>query len=163
MDARHRYMNSTFGGTMSDTISSRDRTPAAPGGKPLFAGVKPVLKLAAFAWLVVWLQAVASAQATTENWVGTDASCYACWNSAANWNPQTVPNGSQYNVVISIAPGPPQPNLDISVTIGNLTIGQNQSLTINGGNQLTVAGSSISNQGILNLGVNGGGTNGYLS
>jgi hypothetical protein len=139
---------------MSDTISSRsDQSPAPPGRKPLFLGVEPVLKLAVLVWLAVCLQAVASAQ-TTENWVGTDMNCLGCWSAGDNWDPPTAaggPNGN-FNVVISVI-GPPQPILDVDAKINNLDIDEFQSLTINGG-QLTVTGSTISNDGSIALSVN---------
>jgi hypothetical protein len=145
---------------MSDTVSScGEQSPAARGAKPLFPGVKPVVKLAVLAGLAVCLQGAASAQtAATATWVGKDTSNPTFWSVADNWSPAVVPNnggGATYNVVIPMptASGPPQPYLNIPATINNLTINTNASLLIDL-YTLTVAGTSIVNNGGLNLGVN---------
>lgn len=114
--------------------------------------------------LMACLQAHAFAQGPTmESWVGTDTSCVGCWSAGDNWDPPTKPGGpnGNYNVVIS-AIGPPPPTMDVSATINNLEIDLQNSLNIRGGNQLTITGATIANNGSLGIDANGSGTGGIL-
>jgi len=112
--------------------------------------------------LFLCLQVPASAQGPTqESWTGADGNSQ--WSDGDNWSPPTKPGGpnGNFNVVISVI-GPPQPVMDVSATIYNLEIDSRESLNITGGNQLTVTGTTIANNGALNIDVNGGGSGGIL-
>lgn len=114
--------------------------------------------------LMACLQSHAFAQGPTmESWVGTDTSCLGCWSAGDNWNPPTLPGGpnGNFNVLIS-AIGPPPPTMDVSATINNLTIDAQNGLNITGGNQLTITGATIANNGSLGIDANGSGTGGIL-
>jgi hypothetical protein len=78
------------------------------------------------------------------------------WSNASNWTPNTVPNSSTANVTITNATNNPV-IIDISPTIGNLTLGASNSLDISSQN-LYVAGSGISNSGQFNIGPTGAAT-----
>jgi hypothetical protein len=138
---------------MPDTISSRnDKSRAALRSKSLFSGIRPVMKLAVLVWLAFCMQAVASAQNTTEKWNGSDGT--GLWSHGKNWTPNLEggPNGSQYNVVIP-ATTKPQPTLDVSATIYDLNINLSASLTVN--KTLTVLGLDLVNNGSVGVGVSG--------
>jgi hypothetical protein len=122
---------------------------------------RKLLSLLLLFCLIICLQATAFAQ--DETWTG--AAGDGLWSDGGNWTPAInggtgYPNGSTYNVTIGTI-GPPQPMLDVSATVGTLTINPNQSLLINSFT-LTVTGSSIMDDGILNVSVNNGGRFGDL-
>jgi len=146
---------------MPDPVSSRnDKSPATLGGKSLFRGIEPVMKLAVLVWLAVGPQAAASAQ-TSEMWNGSAQN--GLWSDGNNWTPNITggPNGN-YNVVVPDT-GNPQPMLDVSATINNLQINSAQGLTIINGSVLTVTGSTILVNGTLALNPNSGGPGGTLN
>ena len=75
------------------------------------------------------------------------------WNVSGNWNPSGVPNSTSDNVTITGSSGTPSSvTLDnLSPSVGNLSLDQFSTLTIQGQN-LYVYGSSISNAGQINVG-----------
>jgi hypothetical protein len=124
-------------------------------------GFWPVLVLLC---LLVTLRAPASAQGPTqETWAPTDPK--GLWSDGGNWNPNTKPGGpnGNFNVVIPHLIGPPPPTMDVSATIVNLQIAQNETLNITNGSQLTVTGTSVANDGQLQIDNNGGGSSGRLN
>jgi len=113
--------------------------------------------------LFLSLGAPASAQGPTqETWAPTDPK--GLWSDGGNWNPNTKPGGpnGNFNVVIPHVIGPPAPTMDVSASIVNLQIGQNEAINITNGSQLTITGTGISNDGDLEIDNNGGGTGGIL-
>ncbi len=74
------------------------------------------------------------------------------WSNASNWTPNTSPNSSSATVVINTATNNPVV-LDISPTIGTLSLGSSSNTLDMSSVDLTVAGSSISNGGQINVGV----------
>ncbi len=105
--------------------------------------------------LMVFAQLAPVQAQTTETWsVGASG----LWNVAGNWSPNGVPNnggGNTYNV--DIVDGVSTVTLNLAATINDLTMGTGNTLVIPTGQQLTVAGPSISNAGAIQ--VNGGGGN----
>ncbi|MGA9897112.1 MAG: choice-of-anchor D domain-containing protein [Terriglobales bacterium] len=89
------------------------------------------------------LIATTSCTGTTDNWIGGAS---GNWSNSSNWS-NGVPNSSSVNVCINDGnPMPSQVTLDITATIGGLTIDTGSSLTIGNGNTLVVFGN-ISNAG----------------
>ena len=82
------------------------------------------------------------------------------WNNSSNWSPNAVPNSSSANVFIT-----GQQNnavqLDISPTIGNLTVGAPNRLDMSGV-YFYVTGNSISNSGLINVGSSSGAATLYV-
>jgi hypothetical protein len=81
------------------------------------------------------------------------------WGTGANWTPSTVPNSASATATIDSATNNPV-LINISPTVGNLSIGSGSSVTLNNGNSLTIAGGtsagSISNAGTLTQNSSGG-------
>jgi hypothetical protein len=77
------------------------------------------------------------------------------WNVSTNWSPSGVPNGSSYNVFIDGGNTGINSfvNLNMSTTIGNLTVDTGDTLDIDNSRILTMGldGGSITNNGILSL------------
>ena len=97
----------------------------------------------------------ASAQ-TTAVWRGGTGN----WSNSLLWLPTTVPNGSIYNVLIDN--GNPLNSvviLDISVTIGGLTIDAGDVLAMNNGVNLVLSNAAVQNAGVLSLNTGGAPTN----
>ena len=96
-----------------------------------------------------------------DNWGGQTSNQ---WSDASNWD-SGLP-GSTSDVVITNATYNPVVYISgISPTIANLTVGGSNSLVVDGGQMLTLAGSggsAISNSGSIQLN-GGGGTNTYLT
>ncbi len=92
--------------------------------------------------------AVASSCAPGDTvWVGGAS---GNWSVAANWSPAVVPNNGAH-VCINNAKSPVSAvTLDITATIGGLTIDPGNSLTIGNGQELIAAGT-ISNAGLITL------------
>jgi len=89
----------------------------------------------------------------TSTWVGASSSS---WSTATNWNPSnTDPNNgadsiSDFNVVFKSVTSPDvSPTLNISATIDSMTLGTGGSLNIQGGNNLTLNGPTLSNNGVI--------------
>jgi fibronectin-binding autotransporter adhesin len=89
----------------------------------------------------------------TSTWVGASSSS---WSTATNWNPSnTDPNNgsdsiSDFNVIINSVTSPDvSPTLNISATIDSMTLGTGASLNIQGGNNLTLNGPTLSNNGVI--------------
>jgi hypothetical protein len=105
----------------------------------------------------------ASAQGPTqETWTG--AAGDGLWSDGDNWSPTTKPGGPNGNFNVSI----PHINgdgveMDVSASIVNLQIAASATLNIINGNQLTITGASIANDGQLQIDANGGGTSGRLN
>ncbi|HOI18101.1 MAG TPA: hypothetical protein PK036_17315, partial [Geobacteraceae bacterium] len=80
------------------------------------------------------------------------------WNLNTNWTPNTVPNGTTYNVFIDGGKTGTTSyvNLTTGATIGNLTIDTSDTLDINNGGNLTIAGPTVTNNGTLRLSSTGG-------
>ena len=108
------------------------------------APIAPVLLL--FGLILSGPQAV---EAQTWNGSASDL-----WGTAANWTPNTVPNSSTASVTVTNPTNNPV-LIDIAPTIANLTVGAPDSVTLQNGLSLTVAGGSgagtISNEGTLNI------------
>ncbi len=62
------------------------------------------------------------------------------WNTASNWNPASVPSGTGTNVTISANPTISSPN---SNTIGNVSVGNNQTVTVSSGGSLTLGSQTL--------------------
>lgn len=83
-------------------------------------------------------------------WVGGAGT----WNTAANWSPAVVPNGT--SVVVRIDGGSPsasQVTLDLSPSLGGLTVDAGDALAIPNGRSMTVyaGGGGLTNNGTLTL------------
>jgi hypothetical protein len=80
------------------------------------------------------------------------------WNLNTNWTPNTVPNGTTYNVFIDGGKTgvTSYVNLTTGASIGNLTIDTSDTLDINNGGNLTIAGPTVTNNGALRLSSTGG-------
>jgi YVTN family beta-propeller protein len=90
------------------------------------------------------LNASTSCSGTTTNWIGGAS---GNWSVAANWSTGVVPNSSSVNVCINDGNSTPSAvTLDITASVGTLTIDPGSSLTIGNGNQLFADGN-ISNAG----------------
>jgi hypothetical protein len=63
------------------------------------------------------------------------------WGTGANWTPSTVPNSASATATIDSATNNPV-LINISPTVGNLSIGSGSSVTLNNGNSLTIAGGT---------------------
>ena len=84
---------------------------------------------------------------TTTNWLGGTGN----WSDATKWSTGVVPNSTSVNVCIDNGnPVASQVTLDISASVGNLTIDANDSLIISNNTALTVAGN-ISNAGQISV------------
>jgi hypothetical protein len=88
---------------------------------------------------------------TNESWTGASG---GLWNVAGNWSGDVVPDngvpsGSTYNVTINNGS---LVNLNTPVTISNLTVASSNTLDIENGEALTIAGTSLSNGGTVSLG-----------
>ena len=122
--------------------------------------VWPVLVLLC---VLVTLRAPASAQGPTqETWTG--AAGDGLWSDGDNWSPTTKPGGPNGNFNVSI----PHINgdgveMDVSASIVNLQIAASATVNVTNGSQLTVTGTSISNDGQLQIDNNGGGSSGRLN
>jgi hypothetical protein len=80
------------------------------------------------------------------------------WSNAANWAPKTVPDSSTASATIAKAKNNPV-LIDISPTIGKLTVGSGDSVRLDNGQSLTIAGATtIKNGGTIVLGSTGGTT-----
>jgi autotransporter-associated beta strand protein len=105
----------------------------------------------AFAGLMVaaLLLAPAILSAGTATWKQTAAGTYS-WNDTANWNPATIPNATNdvANMGVALA-GAQTINLNIPVTLGNLTFGGN---TATANTMLLAAGTA----GSLTFATNSG-------
>jgi hypothetical protein len=112
---------------------------------------------------LVTLRAPASAQGPTqETWTG--AAGDGLWSDGDNWSPTTKPGGPNGNFNVSI----PHINgdgveMDVSASIVNLQIAASATVNVTNGSQLTVTGTSISNDGQLQIDNNGGGSSGRLN
>jgi hypothetical protein len=94
---------------------------------------------------------------TTTNWLGGAGN----WSNAANWSTGVVPNSVSTNVCIDDGNAAnSQVTLDISVSVGTLTIDSGDSLIIGDGLQFVAAGN-ISNSGQIT--VSAGAGNAFLS
>jgi hypothetical protein len=84
---------------------------------------------------------------TTTNWLGGNGN----WSDATKWSTGAFPNSASTNVCIDDGNAAnSQVTLDISVTVGTLTIDAGDSLTISDNQSLTVAGN-ISNSGQITV------------
>jgi hypothetical protein len=100
------------------------------------------------------LAAVAAAAADVSVWNGGAGN----WNSAANWTPAVVPNGASAVVRIDGEAGAASAvTLDLSPSVGGLTLDAGDSLTIANGRSLTVygGGGGLTNDGALALNSSG--------
>jgi hypothetical protein len=86
-----------------------------------------------------------------QTWTGSVSNL---WSNSSNWSPNTVPNSSSANVFITGPKNNPV-QIDISPTIGNLTVGAANRLGMSGVS-FYVAGTSISNSGQINVGSSSG-------
>jgi hypothetical protein len=86
-----------------------------------------------------------------QNWTGSASNL---WNDPGNWNPNTVPNSSSANVSITGSTNNPV-QINISPTIGNLTVGASNTLGMSGV-YLYVTGTSVANSGQINVGSTSG-------
>jgi hypothetical protein len=94
---------------------------------------------------------------TTTNWLGGTGN----WSDTTKWNTGAVPNSTSTNVCIDDGNAAnSQVTLDISVSVGTLTIDSGDSLIIGDGQQLVAAGN-ISNSGQITLSA--GGSNAFVS
>src|SRR5262245_40612314 len=100
--------------------------------KAMAGGVVRVLPLMVF--LGFALNSTRAVQAQT--WTGCASSF---WSNPSNWTPSTIPNGNSANVTINNATNNPV-LLDLSPTIGNLTIGASNTLNMPG-QALYISGS----------------------
>jgi hypothetical protein len=75
------------------------------------------------------------------------------WSNASNWTPNVVPNSSTATVIINTSTNNPV-LIDISPTIANLTLGSADSVSLDDGRSLTVAGGT----GAGSLDIAGGST-----
>ncbi len=82
-----------------------------------------------------------------QTWTGSVSNL---WNDPSNWTPNGVPNSGTANVNITGSTNNPV-QLNISPTIGNLTLGASNTLDMSGA-YLYVAGTSIDNSGQINVG-----------
>ena len=82
------------------------------------------------------------------------------WNLNTNWTPDTVPNGTTYNVFIDGGKTGTTSyvNLTTGASIGNLTIDTGDTLDLNNGSDLTIAGPTVTNNGDLRLSSSGSAT-----
>jgi hypothetical protein len=113
--------------------------------------------------LVLCLQGPASAQGPVqETWTGSTGD--GLWSDGGNWSPATKPGGpnGNFNVAIPHINGVPGPNMDVSATIVNLEIDANAGLNVTDGNQLTITGTTIANNGQLAIDDVGGGVGGAI-
>lgn len=93
------------------------------------------------------------------DWIGPGGSGGAGnWNTAGHWNPSGVPNNVGTSVTITLGISPV--TLDISANIADLTVGADDSLSFDNGRSLVVNGTTITNNGQLNL--NSVGSNTHL-
>jgi hypothetical protein len=105
-----------------------------------------------------------SAQAQTV-WNGSVSNQY---NNASNWTPNTVPNSSSTTAAITNATNNPVVISGVNPTLGGLTIGMGESLTLSD-NQLlmivaaTSPGTTISNNGAITINSAGDNTDLVLS
>ena len=76
------------------------------------------------------------------------------WNVAANWSAGD-PNNSTFNVFIDDGDSAVTVTLNVGRTIGNLTIGADDTLSFADTIDLTVAGSSVVNNGVISLNAAG--------
>lgn len=79
------------------------------------------------------------------------------WNTAANWNPATVPNNgaNQFTAVIFTGSGAAV-SLDTAATVNGLfVLGNNDRLSINPGRSMSVVGVGSGNDGFSNSGIVG--------
>ncbi len=84
---------------------------------------------------------------TTTNWLGGNGN----WSNAAMWSTGAVPNSAGTNVCIDAGNGANSAvTLDISVSVGTLTIDSGDTLTI-GNNTSLVVGGNISNAGQIQV------------
>jgi len=109
--------------------------------------------------VLLCIQGAASAQ-IQETW--TNSTGDGKWSDANNWSPPTNPGGPNGNFNVYV----PHTNgagtvLDVSASIVNLTIDANAEVNVV--SQLTITGSTIINNGQLDVGYNFGGTTGTLS
>jgi hypothetical protein len=122
--------------------------------------VWPVLVLLCF---LATLRAPATAQGPTqETWTG--AAGDGLWSDGDNWSPSTKPGGPNGNFNVSI----PHINgdgveMDVSASIVNLQIAASATVNVTNGSQLTITGTSIANDGQLQIDNNGGGSSGRLN
>ncbi len=72
------------------------------------------------------------------------------WSNAANWTPNDVPDTAAENAVID-AGGAFTVNMDGGFTIGNMTIGADDQLDQPNSRDLTIAGTSVVNNGLHRL------------
>jgi hypothetical protein len=82
-----------------------------------------------------------------QTWTGSVSNL---WSNPSNWSPNTVPNSGSANVSITGSPNNPV-QIDISPTIGNLTVGAPNTLDMSG-DYLYVTGTSVANSGRINVG-----------
>ncbi len=84
-----------------------------------------------------------AAPASGQDWNGSVSNL---WFTGANWTPNTVPNSAAAAVSITNATNNPV-LIDGAPTISTLTLGALNSLNLNNGESLTVAGPTIANNG----------------
>ncbi len=77
------------------------------------------------------------------------------WNVAGNWTPGVVPNGSTISVAITGTSGDLSSVTlnNLAPTIQNLSLDSFSTLTIQSGESLYLAGSTITNAGQINVGL----------
>ena len=63
------------------------------------------------------------------------------WSNASNWTPNTVPNSTSASATVTNATNNPV-LIDIAPTIANLTVGAPNSVSLNNGDSLTIAGGA---------------------
>jgi hypothetical protein len=90
-----------------------------------------------------------------------DGSVSNLWGTAANWLPNIVPNASTASAIINSSLNNPV-LVNGSFTVGDLTIGTGNSINVSLGQNLTVDGPSLANNGTLTV-LGGSGSNTFLN
>jgi hypothetical protein len=73
------------------------------------------------------------------------------WNVGANWSGGVVPNNNTFDVFIDDGDSAVTVTLNLNTTIGTLSIGANDALSFADTFDLTVAGGSVVNNGVISL------------
>ncbi|NMC74278.1 MAG: hypothetical protein GYA56_07980, partial [Geobacteraceae bacterium] len=116
----------------------------------------PIRRIRVPVFLGVLFLSIATSFADDVTWNGGTG----FWNVNTNWSPNTVPNGTAYNVFIDGGKTgvTSYVNLTTGASIGNLTLDTGDTLDINNNGGLTIAGPTVANNGTLKLSSTGGAT-----
>jgi hypothetical protein len=109
--------------------------------------------------IAIGLTALCSAAFATDNmWI---ANANGNWSDATKWDVNGVPNTVGENAIIDDGDTAVTVTVDGTFTLGNLTVGSNDTITFGEDRQLAIRGTSIVNNGLifLNDTVNGTHTN----